>query len=139
MQEKTIKYKRGDFTVLWKPDLCMHSANCVKGSPTVFDPKKRPWVAINAEEIESIKKTIDNCPSGALSYIVEEQAETSNNDITEIKISQKGPYIINGNTKIITEDGTLLKESHKVALCRCGASQNKPFCDGAHKGIDFEG
>lgn len=67
-KEKTIKYSNGEITVIWKPDVCIHSGNCVKGSPEVFQPKERRWVQVENATSEEIMKTIDTCPSGALSY-----------------------------------------------------------------------
>ena len=44
MSEKKKEYSNGELTVVWKPDLCIHAAECVKGLPQVFDPNKKPWV-----------------------------------------------------------------------------------------------
>ena len=62
------EYTNGEVTVVWKPDLCEHSGNCVKGLPQVFKPGERPWVKIENASSEEIRNTIDTCPSGALSY-----------------------------------------------------------------------
>jgi uncharacterized Fe-S cluster protein YjdI len=62
------EYTNGDVTVIWKPDVCAHSGNCVRGLPKVFKPGEKPWVQIEAASSEEIRKTIDTCPSGALSY-----------------------------------------------------------------------
>ena len=62
------EYTNGEVTVVWKPDLCEHSGNCVRGLPQVFKPGERPWVKVESASTEEIKNTIDTCPSGALSY-----------------------------------------------------------------------
>jgi uncharacterized Fe-S cluster protein YjdI len=62
------EYTNGEITVIWKPDVCEHSGNCVRGLPNVFKPGEKPWVQIEAASAEEIKRTIDTCPSGALSY-----------------------------------------------------------------------
>ncbi len=67
-KERAIKYSNGEITVIWKPDLCIHSGNCVKGSPEVFKPKEKPWVQAENSTSKQIMETIDTCPSGALSY-----------------------------------------------------------------------
>ncbi len=64
----TKEYTNGEITIVWKASKCIHSGNCVKGSPDVFQPKTKPWVKPNASPTEQIIKTIDTCPSGALSY-----------------------------------------------------------------------
>ncbi|WP_340065986.1 (4Fe-4S)-binding protein [Ascidiimonas aurantiaca] len=64
----TKEYTNGNITIVWKPSLCEHSGNCVKGSPKVFKPGEKPWINAQAENSEAIVKTINTCPSGALSY-----------------------------------------------------------------------
>jgi uncharacterized Fe-S cluster protein YjdI len=66
---ETIKeYKRGDFSVIWKPKLCTHAGVCVKTLPQVYKPKATPWIECDNASIEDLKRQIENCPSGALPY-----------------------------------------------------------------------
>lgn len=65
---KEKEYTNGEITVIWKPDVCEHSGNCVRGLSKVFRPGERPWIKIEEAYSEEIKRTIDTCPSGALSY-----------------------------------------------------------------------
>jgi uncharacterized Fe-S cluster protein YjdI len=62
------EYSNGEITVVWEQAKCIHSGNCVRGLSNVFNPKARPWVNIEAGTSLEIMKTIDNCPSKALSY-----------------------------------------------------------------------
>lgn len=62
------EYSNAEVTVFWKPDICIHAAECVKGLPTVFDPNKKPWVNLKKASSKDVIMTIDKCPSGALSY-----------------------------------------------------------------------
>ena len=48
-----------------------------------------------------------------------------------------GPLEVSGEVEILAADGTVIKESAKSFLCRCGHSEKKPFCDGAHKREGF--
>jgi CDGSH-type Zn-finger protein len=57
----------------------------------------------------------------------------------KVQVSKRGPYIINGSLSIILPDGTIEERSGVVALCRCGGSLKKPFCDGTHTNIGFQG
>lgn len=66
--EKIIKYKNEDITILWKPALCIHSGECVKALPKVYNPKERPWVKIENATTPELKSQISKCPSKALSY-----------------------------------------------------------------------
>jgi CDGSH-type Zn-finger protein len=59
-------------------------------------------------------------------------------DVTII-VKEDGPYVVEGDVSITTEDGRELELPYDRQLCRCGASENQPFCDGAHAAIDFDG
>jgi len=67
MTDKTLHYSNGEITVLWKPDLCQHSGNCVRGLGKVFDPKRKPWIDLGQAGSLQIVEQVKKCPSGALS------------------------------------------------------------------------
>ncbi len=71
-REITKKYTNGEITVVWKPHLCIHSAVCFRGLPSVFDPTRRPWITIEGSDTETIVHQVERCPSGALKYLVNE-------------------------------------------------------------------
>jgi len=73
MEDISKKYDNGEITVLWQPHLCIHSANCARGLPGVFNPRVKPWVNIHAAETERIVKQVANYPSGALSILKKEE------------------------------------------------------------------
>lgn len=52
---------------------------------------------------------------------------------TNVLVYPKGPVIVEGNLSITHADGTKEEKEGKIALCRCGYSMNKPYCDGKHK------
>ena len=64
---KTNEYSNNEVTVLWKPDLCIHAANCVKLLPKVYNPKDRPWVKPENATKQELEYQVSQCPSGALS------------------------------------------------------------------------
>jgi len=135
------KYVKGDLTVVWQPDLCIHSKKCFKGLPNVFNPANRPWVNLDDASNKTIRKQVDNCPSGALSY---EKHETEsgtieNNDIMTVDVSNNGPILIKGPVAVSYNGKQEIREMKTTAFCRCGASGNKPFCDGSHKRVGFIG
>lgn len=66
--EKVHEYSNGEITVLWKPDLCIHSGICTQLLPEVYKPKDRPWVKMENATTDEIKEQVNRCPSGALSY-----------------------------------------------------------------------
>jgi predicted GNAT family acetyltransferase/uncharacterized Fe-S cluster protein YjdI len=67
-KEKKMEYTNGEITIVWQPNLCAHSGNCVKSLPEVYKPKERPWVQIENTKTSAIIKQMLTCPSGALSY-----------------------------------------------------------------------
>lgn len=65
----TKRYSNGDITVVWQSGKCIHSANCVKNLPQVFNTKASPWINVENASTEEIIATVNKCPSGALSII----------------------------------------------------------------------
>jgi len=133
---KIKEYSKGETTVVWKPEVCIHSEKCFHGLPNVFNPNQRPWVDMDGAEEEAIRNQVAKCPSGALSI---KNAEEVPSATTTIQVAENGPLLVNGSVKIITASGEEHLSSKSTALCRCGASSNKPFCDGTHKKIEFKG
>ena len=68
MSQSEKTYETEDIKIYWRPDVCEHAAECVRGLPSVFDVKKKPWVSPENATSEEIMKVIDRCPSGALKY-----------------------------------------------------------------------
>ncbi|TAH04355.1 MAG: hypothetical protein EAZ16_05480 [Sphingobacteriales bacterium] len=142
MSQTTMKYTKNDVTVIWKPDVCIHSAVCVKGLPGVFNPQRRPWIDMEQADTAAIIEQVRKCPSGAISYVLSNATEatapaaTAN---TTINVLPNGPFIINSECLIKHSDGSEEIKTGKVALCRCGASQKKPYCDGSHRSNGFQG
>ncbi len=134
------EYTNGEVTIVWKPDLCIHSENCFHGLPRVFDPNKRPWIDAKGADSNTIVDQIKKCPSGALSFRLEDSEDAKDtNAVLEVVVSGNGPLLVKGDIEIRLPDGSSQSRSGSTALCRCGASGNKPFCDGSHKKIDFKG
>ncbi|MDN3203634.1 (4Fe-4S)-binding protein [Algoriphagus sediminis] len=140
---KTKKeYSNGEVTITWEAHKCIHAANCVKGLPSVFDANKRPWINAQGASTEEIVNQVKACPSGALGYFMNGSSEKSEPEILDeqvVEIAKDGPLMVYGNITVKMPDGSELKKSKVSAFCRCGASQNKPFCDGSHKKVEFKG
>ncbi|WP_425077354.1 (4Fe-4S)-binding protein [Psychroserpens sp. S379A] len=137
---KTKEYSNGEVTIVWKPDACIHSAICVKGLGNVFKPKERPWIKIDAASTEDLVNQVKACPSGALSfYMNEEGNKTSETLETKVEVLKDGPLLVYGTLKVTHKDGKEEIKNRTTAFCRCGASQNKPYCDGNHVDDGFTG
>ena len=137
----TKKYTNNEVTVVWKPEVCIHSTICWKGLGNVFNPTKRPWINLDNEQTELIIEQVKKCPSGALSYYLNDQISQNISEVhaeTIIEAAQDGPLLVYGNITIKEANGQEVKKNKVTALCRCGASGNKPFCDGTHRKINFK-
>jgi uncharacterized Fe-S cluster protein YjdI len=141
MDDITKKYSNGEVTIVWKPKECIHSGICFRGLHDVFDPRKRPWITPEHSTTEKIIDQVKKCPSGALSYYLNRDTEESVKVEAEtiVETLLNGPLMVYGNVSVKDSTGTITKKSNATAFCRCGASGNKPFCDGSHKKIGFQG
>ena len=140
-KEKIKEYVNGDLTVVWKPAKCIHSGICVKTLPKVYDPDAKPWIKAENATIEELKAQIELCPSGALTYRM--AGEASNNDSApkaiHVSLVENGPLMVKGSIEITYADGSKEERQKNTAFCRCGASTDKPFCDGSHRKVGFTG
>jgi len=132
-------YTNQDITVQWEPEKCIHSKHCWQGLIEVFNPKNKPWINMAGATTDAIIAQIQQCPSGALSYQHHHTNDTPINNDTKIQVLPNGPLLVQGNCSLQLPDGTAITINGKAALCRCGSSNNKPYCDGSHVQQSFEG
>ena len=132
-------YANDAIEVHWEPKLCIHARSCVRGLPGVFDPDRRPWVDVDAADADAIAATVLTCPTGALHFRRLDGGPQEEPQETTVEVLPNGPLVVRGEVRIEDVDGRLICEDTRVALCRCGGSENKPFCDGTHRRIGFRG
>ncbi|MHA1158303.1 MAG: thiamine pyrophosphate-binding protein, partial [Alphaproteobacteria bacterium] len=131
-------YQGNDVTILDNRGICSHAAFCSDGLPSVWKMGVEPWIDPNGASRDEVIRTIHKCPSGALSYIEDEQARTAFHKDAEVQVSRDGPYHVRGGIEL---KGVAFGENasrEHYTLCRCGHSRNKPFCDGSHWYAGFE-
>jgi uncharacterized Fe-S cluster protein YjdI len=136
------KYDHGEIKVVWKPKKCIHSAICVTTLPNVYHPQEKPWIRPKEASAEDLIAQIKKCPSGALDYEMADGTAKhlmESSQQTEIQVKAKGPLLIKGELTVTLPDGTVELKSNATAFCRCGESKNKPYCDGTHRTVQFEG
>lgn len=134
------EYTNDEITIVWKPGSCIHAAECVKALPKVYDPKGKPWLKIENAASEELIAQIKTCPSGALSYFMNgDESKEEHSLETNVEVMANGPLLVHGNLLVKDKDGNEENKTKTTAFCRCGASKNKPYCDGGHKDADFEG
>ncbi|MDC6387655.1 (4Fe-4S)-binding protein [Maribacter sp. PR1] len=143
MDKEIIKeYTNGELTVVWKPKKCIHSEVCVKKLPEVYKPQEKPWITPEEASTSALKAQINECPSGALTFYMnhgEKQKVTKSDQKAEVTVLANGPLKIIGDLHIQLASGETVQKEGATGFCRCGASENKPFCDGSHRKIKFIG
>lgn len=130
------EYSNGDITVVWKPNTCIHSEKCWRGLGAVFNPKARPWIDVDGAANEAITHQVDQCPSGALTWYANKDGKPDARNLTadaKVEVTANGPVLIHGVVEVNHENGASEKREGVTALCRCGMSSNKPYCDGSHR------
>jgi len=134
----TREYEGEGIRVTYDAARCIHAAECVHGLPSVFDPNRRPWIDPAAARAEEVSAVIRRCPTGALKYErldggPREEPAPAN----ELRVTADGPIYASGNLAILDAEHTEIGRHTRAALCRCGASESKPFCDGTHAEVGF--
>jgi CDGSH-type Zn-finger protein/uncharacterized Fe-S cluster protein YjdI len=121
-------------TIDFEARRCIHSRQCVTGAPKVFLANvDGPWIHPNAMDAEKLVAIAEVCPSGAIRYRRNDgRPDESPPPVNLAAIREGGPYAVRGD---IVLDGK--RQGFRMTLCRCGASKNKPFCDGSHHDVNF--
>lgn len=134
---KLHEYQGKEITISYDSERCIHAKECVHGAPTSFDPNAKPWVHPDDTEPQVLAAVIQRCPTGALHYRANDPELAEKPPLTNsIAIQPDGPLYIRGNLSVRLSDGSSLAET-RIALCRCGASERKPFCDNSHFSVTF--
>lgn len=123
-------YERDGLRVLWNATLCTHAAECTRALPHVFNPMARPWVDVSAASADEIVEAIERCPTGALDYDGRGPAPDAQ---VVIEARPNGPLFVRGAVEVVDAGRGVLRTGTRFALCRCGQSENKPFCDNSHR------
>ena len=157
------KYTNGEITVYWKPGACIHASYCYRELIEVFDPGRRPWVDMSGSTTERIIEVVNMCPTEALSWkwnddeknknisidqtnhiiyrrpeLLEEKEDEDGVRPISVKVMPDGPIVLKGDFTF-SYNGTSKKiKEGIISLCRCGASNHMPFCDGIHRKVGYE-
>ncbi|MCX6332732.1 MAG: (4Fe-4S)-binding protein [Bacteroidia bacterium] len=158
------KYTNGEITVYWKPAACVHASYCYRELIEVFDPGRRPWVDMKGSTTERIIEVVNLCPTEALTWkwndieknknigtdnsnhvkfrrpelMEQDQLSVKENPVS-VKVMTDGPLVISGNFTLVQAGNRKEMKDGLISICRCGASDHKPFCDGKHRKIGFSG
>jgi CDGSH-type Zn-finger protein len=132
-----VDYAGAEITVHFNHLQCSAAEECARGLPAVFRHHEDPWIQPNSAPAEKIIEVIQRCPSGALRYTRHARTGPQHDEAPAIRIRRNGPYEVKGGIPLRTDFWNAGATRQIYALCRCGASKNKPFCDGSHWKIKF--
>lgn len=123
-----------NLSILFEAKRCIHARFCVTGLPAVFKANvEGPWIDPDATTTELLVGVAHACPSGAIRYERHDGgAAEAAPEVNMLRIRENGPYAVHAEIALASH-GSM----HRVTLCRCGASKNKPFCDGSHNDVVF--
>ena len=126
--------------VSWDRRLCIHVGECGRAEGELFVGGRDPWCQPNlVAEVNEVVEVCERCPSGALTYLRRDKgAPELAPGRNEVVVSNDGPLYFTGNLEIDGAAEDMGGVRFRAALCRCGASNNKPFCDNTHREIRFE-
>lgn len=139
--DKVVDYEGDDVVIHDNRQLCAHVAFCTDELPEVFKyprPEGEEWIDPHGADAAKIAEQVKRCPSGALSCTIDGEERRDYDRQPEVEVSKNGPYLLRGWVEIPDEPRNEGASLEHCALCRCGASKNKPFCDGKHWSIEFE-
>jgi CDGSH-type Zn-finger protein/uncharacterized Fe-S cluster protein YjdI len=140
MSHKVIfKYPGKASDVHWNRKLCIHIGECGRAKGELFINGRQPWCQPDLASYEEVEEVVQRCPTGALTYQHKngestEQAASENT----INVAYNGPLYIKGDLDIECTTDDFNGVEFRAALCRCGQSKNKPFCDNSHEDAGFK-
>jgi CDGSH-type Zn-finger protein/truncated hemoglobin YjbI len=145
--DRRDSYPGQQVTILDNRGLCQHSGLCTDRLPAAFRTGQDPFIAPSGGRADEIVRAVRDCPSGALSFAIEEReardaVDWGGHRAPTIEVTRDGPYRITGGIALVAADNTEIERNagasrEHCALCRCGDSQNKPFCSGMHWYVGF--
>ncbi len=131
-------YATDRIAVRWDSARCIHTARCIEALPEVFDAGRRPWIDPAAADADALARAVERCPTGALRYARRDGApqEAPVRPAVAVPVPD-GPLVVTGDLHVQDGEGAPIAAEHRLALCRCGATGNAPFCDGSHATSGF--
>jgi len=139
MQKKIYTYESDEIKVTYDLKRCIHARECVQGLNKVFDPQKRPWIQPENARGDEIADVIETCPTGALHYEMKTSDRVEKpSSKNRIQLTQNGPVYFFGDLEVRNHEGSTVLKDTRFALCRCGASTNKPACDNSHEKVEWK-
>jgi len=131
------KYEGEDVDVTWDGRLCIHIGECGRAAGELFVGGRQPWCQPDLTSVDEVVDVVERCPSGALVHLRKDGVREAAAEENTVMVTHNGPLYVRGDLKIegAPDDAPGLR--YRAALCRCGLSKNKPYCDNSHEGGEF--
>ena len=137
--KKTFHYEGKNATVTWDGSLCIHIGECGRAKGELFVGGRQPWCQPDVSEADEIRDVIERCPTGALSVeFADGSVSEVATDENSVQVAYNGPLFVRGDLDIDGAPEDVPGMKFRAALCRCGQSKNKPFCDNSHEEAGFQ-
>lgn len=138
MSKRLQVYEADGVLVTFDPNVCIHSAICIRSLPAVFDVSEKRWIRPEQATVDEVAATVAKCPSGALQIVRAGSVSPRGAPSTvEVTVRPNGPLVVRGLVHVIKESGEEV-DKDTCAFCRCGGTKNAPFCDGTHNRTGFK-
>ena len=131
------KYAGKEAQVHWDSRLCIHLGECGRANNELFIGGRDPWCQPDAVPLGRVIDVVERCSAGALSYTRHDGEEEQPDPENTAVVANNGPLYLRGNLSIDGSQSDMKGVRYRAALCRCGLSKNKPFCDNAHEKENF--
>ncbi len=132
-KQKKTSYSGSKTQIQWDGMLCIHYGECGRASGELFIGGRQPWCQPDLSTDEEIQEVLLRCPSGALTAKFSDNSGIEpDEDENLASVTQNGPLYFSGTLNFEGARDHLAGTRFRAALCRCGASKNKPFCDNSH-------
>ncbi|MBW2552371.1 MAG: CDGSH iron-sulfur domain-containing protein, partial [Deltaproteobacteria bacterium] len=138
-EKKVFVYDGAQADVHWDGRLCIHIGECGRAKNELFVGGREPWCQPDLVSPDQVADVVDRCPTGALSY---ERKGGGTGEVADaenvVSVMYNGPLYVRGDLEVDGAAEDMSGARFRVALCRCGHSKNKPFCDNSHEDAGFK-
>lgn len=137
-KKQDFSYAGGNATVSWNGSLCIHIGECGRAKGELFVGGRKPWCQPELASDDEVRDVVLRCPTGALSFELADGSRPEAADaVNSVHVAYNGPLFVRGDLDIDGAPESVPGLKFRAALCRCGQSKNKPYCDNSHDDAGF--
>lgn len=138
-EKKVFNYDGAQADVHWDGRLCIHIGECGRAPNDLFVGGRQPWCQPDQASPGEVAEVVKRCPTGALTYLRKDGGEVEAADAENVvSVMYNGPLYVRGDLEVEGASADMSGVRFRAALCRCGQSKNKPFCDNSHEDAGFK-